>query len=616
MEPTKRTSMMKIVSGINVTQRLVFILLLIAVPAAVSGAVTFDFEGPVFWESGTAIKDHALIIHGGKFHLYYIRGNETTFGYATSPDLCHWTIHEPVLESGPESWDDHYIWAPTIVPYPGGPGYLLMYYTGVNEHLAQRTGMALTTIPSIWNKAAPPLFAPFHGDTSWIYWNENDWSNYRDPCFFEEDGIYYLLHTSQTTNRYYAVIALAMSYDYFTWSDAGPLYIHNHWHLLESSFLIKRNGRYHLFFTEEGVGGISHMSSDALQSGWDITGRTIIDGGHAVELLDIGSDRHLFSRHTGYTSPSGIKVSSIRVDTLSFDGDEPHVDITDGLGADWIFLWGSAFDYQPVFGDNPRFRGDDTTDVGFEGNWWIGTYESFNGPLTGTYPGAFQGDEPRGAVRTKIFTIQGTQMRLLVGGGNYPDSCYVALCDAYGGRILYRETGRNTDHMDERLWDLMPYRHRNVYITIVDNCAGPFGHINVDGIEERLTPVPPSPDDGEVELTRDKGLKNGMKLSQSMDNTAETPSPSSVIGNYPNPFNPATEIRFTSTPNSTCSIVIYSLAGAEVRRYTVTTDERGTGRIRWDGRNHGGRPVAAGVYPTVLHNGEGALAHCKLVLLK
>ena len=41
-------------------------------------------------------------------------------------------------------------------------------------------------------------------------------------------------------------------------------------------------------------------------------------------------------------------------------------------------------------------RDDDTTETLFEGNSWIGTYEGFNGPLTGTYPGAYQGDGARG----------------------------------------------------------------------------------------------------------------------------------------------------------------------------------------------------------------------------
>lgn len=594
----------------------VLVLLLTVIGAAVSGAAMFDFERPVFWEAGYSVKDHSLIEVEGVFHLYYIRGDETTFGYASSPDLIHWTIHDPVLEAGPESWDSTRIWAPMIVPYPNNPGYLLMYYTGVNEHYAQRTCLALTTVPSIWHKAPAILFEPFHGDPSWIYWNELEWSNYRDPCFYSEDGVCYLLHTSQTADRFYSVIALAASDDHFTWHDAGPLYIHNNWTLLESSFLIKRNGKYHLFFTEEGVGGVSHMASDALLSGWDIATRSIIDGGHAAELLYAGSDGYIFSRHSGYTSPSGIKVTTIRFDTLSFYGDTPQVNPVKSFGSDWTVLWGTAFDHQPVFGDNPRFRGEDTTDVAFEGNWWIGTYESFNGPLTGTYPGSSQGDEPRGAIRSRIFTVVGTEMRLLVGGGNYPDSCHVALCDALSGRILHRETGRNTDHMDERLWNLLPYRHRDVYITIVDNCSGPFGHINVDGIEERLSSVPPSPDDGDVDLTIDKGLREKMRHSLSSQNGIEAPSPPPSIANYPNPFNPVTEIRFSTAPNSSCTIIIYATSGEEVMRFTAATDGEGTGRVWWDGRNRGGRLVAAGIYPAVLHDDERVLAHCKLVLLK
>ena len=107
-------------------------------------------------------------------------------------------------------------------------------------------------------------------------------------------------------------------------------------------------------------------------------------------------------------------------------------------------------------------------------------------------PGEIQGESARGAIRSEKFIVMGSSMRLLVGGGNYPDSCYVALCDAANGAILCRETGKNTDRMDERFWDLTPYRGRLAYLTIVDNCVSPFGHINVDGIEERTIDVLPS----------------------------------------------------------------------------------------------------------------------------
>jgi len=341
-----------------------FILIIAAalsfVPESARGTVAFDFEGPVFSLPGELIKDHTLICVDGTFHLYYMTTSQRSFGYATSADLRHWTRHKDVLRAGPDAWDSGAIWAPCVTYYPYGPGYFLMYYTGANGSFAQRTCCAMSHVTDLWSKASDALFTPFHGDTIWTTWNENEWSNYRDPGFFREDGTCYLVQTAHTRD-WKGAIALARSDDYFTWHDAGPLYVHGNWHALESPFLMKRNGLYHLFFTEEEVGGVSHMSSDSLGSGWDIVKRSIIDGGHAAEVLDLGFDRHVISRHTSYSSVAG-PVSSIRFDSLGWDGDEPRVIMTNLLDG-WSTIWGTAFDHQPVFGNNPRFRGDDTTDI-------------------------------------------------------------------------------------------------------------------------------------------------------------------------------------------------------------------------------------------------------------
>ncbi|UCF04341.1 MAG: family 43 glycosylhydrolase [bacterium] len=592
---------------------LVFVCILVCVGGA-QGTVHYDFEQTVFIEPFKIVKDHALVQRNGTFHLYYIRHTQQSFGYATSPDLRHWTIHDPVLETGPEEWDCYNIWAPCIVEYPNFPHYLLMYYTGVNDSIAQRTCLALTRIPSLWTKASTALFTPFHGDTSWTLWREDKWSNYRDPCFHDEGGTCYLVQTATTKSRLGA-IALARSDDYFSWMDVGPLYIHNSWHALESPFLLKRDGRYHLFFTEEAVGGISHMSSDSLTTGWDIVGRIIIDEGHAAELTGIGGDRHLISRHTTYEGPYGAVVSSIRFDSLHWEGDTPVVDMFDPLAGSWSVLWGDAFEHQPVFGNNPWYRSDDTTFVGFEGNWWIGTYESFCGPLTGTTPGDFQGDAPRGAIRSESFPVTGCSMRLLVGGGNYPDSCYVALCDEHTGQILFRETGLGIETMTERFWDLTPFRGRRVYLLIVDDSSAPFGHINVDGIEERQTGIVPSPHDGFEPIPIKPGRRMVARTAGSAADTDPTPPPPSVVC-YPNPCNPHTEIVIQHAPGSRIDIIICSVAGTELLRHSIATDRTGTGTYRWNGCDRKGKILPSGLYFAILRHNATTVASCKLMLVR
>ena len=289
----------------------------------------------------------------------------------------------------------------------------------------------------------------------------------------------------------------------------------------------------------------------------------------------------------------------------------------------WRVLWGTAFDRQPVFGDNPRYRGDFATPIGFEGNWWIGTYERFNGPISGPHPGDIQGESARGAIRSEKFTVTGFSMRLLVGGGNYPDSCYVALCDAATGAILCRETGKNTDRMDERFWDLTPYRGRSAYLTIVDNCVSPFGHINVDGIEERITDVLPpggnpgctgkSHSDGSIKSSAERNATPG-------DGPAGAPgapehvSPS--LSSSPNPFNPETEISARGEPGEIVTVSIYDVAGHSLCDLEARTDAGGEARIRWSGADRRGATLPSGVYLAVLKSGGRILAKSKLVLAR
>ena len=571
---------------------------------------SFDFEEPTFVEPGFIIKDHSLIQIDGLFHIFYIRGNQKTFGHATSEDLIHWTIHDPVLSAGPELWDNYMIWAPHVFEYSPGSGSYLMYYTGVNDVFAQQTGLALASSLDSWSKATPDLFTPFHGDTSWMHWSEDEWSNYRDPCLVKDDGYFYLAHTAHT-NEGFGAIGLGRSTDYFTWEDAGPLYVHDSWHALESPFVLKRGSNFHLFFTEETVGGISHMMSDSLTNGWNIFSRTIIDAGHAAELLELSYDKYIISRHTNYYAPNGETVSSIKLDTLTWYGNWPQVDLKDHLAGEWTVLWGNAFVRQPIFGDNPAFRGEEAGTIGFEGNWWIGTYESFNGPLSWTFPGDTQGDEPQGAIRSETFQLQGNSMRLLVGGGFNPNSLYVALCDANNNNILFKETGRNEELMRECFWDISSYHNRYVYLTIVDGCSFPFGHINVDGIIEREEPYDPDPD---IERRRRKEIVlprqdvNSLKLAR--DRIQNAPD----ISNYPNPFNPVTEISFTAEPGRRISIIIYSVSGAEIRRLEGMTGSDGQGLVRWNGRDNHGRPACSGVYLCLLMSEGRALTTHKLIL--
>lgn len=69
-----------------------------------------------------------------------------------------------------------------------------------------------------------------------------------------------------------------------------------------------------------------------------------------------------------------------------------------------------------------------------------------------------------------------------------------------------------------------------------------------------------------------------------------------VSGNYPNPFNPQTQIQFALPETGKVSIKIYDIRGREV--VTLLDSEKAAGQhvIKWDGLDQKGLKVASGMY--------------------
>jgi hypothetical protein len=85
--------------------------------------------------------------------------------------------------------------------------------------------------------------------------------------------------------------------------------------------------------------------------------------------------------------------------------------------------------------------------------------------------------------------------------------------------------------------------------------------------------------------------------------------------NQPNPFNPATTIRFELGYAGTVELAVYDAAGAHVKTLVLGPREAGKHDVRWDGTNTRGARVASGVYFYRLRaNGEDLTR--KMMLLK
>lgn len=548
-------------------------------PQTATALVKLDFEQTFFRIPGREIWDFCIVQQGGLYHIFYIdvdenaTGNKTDWlGHATSPDLTHWNVQPPALYAGPSWWDDWSVWAPHVVRDEPNARWV-MAYTGVDSLRVQRACMAYSTDLATWTKEpANPVFEP---DSLSYFWSPTTaWSSFRDPFLYFESGEWHMLSTAALRLGGFpgyrkAIVHHASSSDFVTWTDQGALYVHDgpsQNRDLESPFYIHRNGLDHLFFTEYYSGGVSHIAAPT-PAGWTFADRTVLDDSAAPEILDIGGT-DILGRYVTYQHPSTGEFSFVaRFDTLHWLApDSCMIYKPDPLLRNWPDHSGTACLGNPVFGDNPAERGAQT--AGPIGTFSFSSQEYYQGPMSGIgAPGAYLGDFAQGYAQSRPFVVAGDIMTLMVGGGAYPTTCYVALMDAVADTILLRETGTGVELMSQRIWDISPYQGMTATIKIVDAENGAMGHICVDEIVESMVP------------------------------SSAAPTPRNVrVATVPNPFNPRTEFRFQLAGQVSAQVQIHDLRGRRVWSSPPRTLDVGTQAIPWNGIHDDGRAMPGGTY--------------------
>jgi hypothetical protein len=111
-------------------------------------------------------------------------------------------------------------------------------------------------------------------------------------------------------------------------------------------------------------------------------------------------------------------------------------------------------------------------------------------PVTGQRGSGFldtftaQGDTPTGEALSPPFRLEGTQLRLRVGGGGEGRNVGVAL--VVEGREVARAQGRDAEHLGPVAWDVTGLRGQTARLRIWDADSGGWGHLLVDDV--RLCP--------------------------------------------------------------------------------------------------------------------------------
>nr|MDK2850543.1 hypothetical protein [Candidatus Cloacimonadota bacterium] len=96
---------------------------------------------------------------------------------------------------------------------------------------------------------------------------------------------------------------------------------------------------------------------------------------------------------------------------------------------------------------------------------------------------------------------------------------------------------------------------------------------------------------------------------------AINPVNTELIGNYPNPFNPTTTIRFSLKESTPVSITIYNILGQKVKTLVSGVLDAGHHSYTWDGVDANGRKVASGVYFYKMQSGTYSSTK-KMIMMK
>jgi uncharacterized protein (DUF608 family) len=106
-------------------------------------------------------------------------------------------------------------------------------------------------------------------------------------------------------------------------------------------------------------------------------------------------------------------------------------------------------------------------------------------PVTGFLGGGLvntfnPNDGPRGTLVSPSFTIRKRYVTFLIGGGNKAGKCCLNL--RIDNRIVRTETGKDSETLERRQWDVQDLIGKEAVLEIVDAESGGWGHVNVDDI--------------------------------------------------------------------------------------------------------------------------------------
>ncbi|HEX7900048.1 MAG TPA: PVC-type heme-binding CxxCH protein [Planctomycetota bacterium] len=162
------------------------------------------------------------------------------------------------------------------------------------------------------------------------------------------------------------------------------------------------------------------------------------------------------------------------------DGKALNMDFEAGSLEGWTAT-GTAFEKQPVKGDAVAKRRTDMKSQHL-GDWWIGTFEN-------------HGDAATGTLSSPAFKVSHRWASFLVAGGAHANTC-VEIVRARDNLVFETVSGDESESLKAVVLDLNRLLNQDIFIRLVDNNAGHWGHINFDHFRlhaEKPAPANPRP---------------------------------------------------------------------------------------------------------------------------
>ena len=146
-------------------------------------------------------------------------------------------------------------------------------------------------------------------------------------------------------------------------------------------------------------------------------------------------------------------------------GKSLNLDFEAGSLRDWK-ADGPGFADGLVEGDAIAKRRSDSKS-GHQGRYWVNSFENSGG------------DAPKGTLTSVAFVVTKPWASFLIAGGAYPET-RVEIVRADTGDVIFKAHGDDTENLKRIVADLTNHRDAKVFIRLVDQHAGGWGHINFD----------------------------------------------------------------------------------------------------------------------------------------